>query len=1031
MYEVAAGGTTEDPALAYDTVSAEPILNVYETLINYNGTSTDTYVPTLATCIPGSAQCVSDYGTNLTAGFNSSGVPEYWTFVIDPSAHFFDPTTDRSWSVYPSDVMFSLARTMAFTDIPYVAKTAGWIMSQSLLQYGNPGWDAGIHFVFNNTPNNILSSMLINDSTYCTAKMMDGVHGNGCVTFVANGSGQLWPYFLQFVVDNLGASVVPCGWFTAQGAGLPGWSGSAASGGDGPCLLPDGGTTTSGAAWASYLTGLSPTAWDTLEEQNALWPATQPNVQWSLVGSGPYAAAITVGTGYQLEANPDYAQPSGCSGVNGLAALPTPNYCDPIPGRYQSNVYVFWEPSDAFGVSRYNASAADFAAIEAVHTPTLVDLAAEGKLHWTAFPTLSDSFTGINFAFNEGTYAGCYPSEPAQTIPETAFSNLGLRNFYVDSYPYLTVENTLRTVDGIPYSFNVGGPIPYGMGDYYPANISFPGGDPYHPSHDPDTNPADVGGAAWWWAQLHDLSSPYYDAKIANCSRSSPCTWAIAGVQGDPSDDAAITDWIGEIQSLTGGALKMFEVVLGPVLNWPDYCDFGLPYDSPLVSQVGTGWAPDYADPSDYITPTILPDSTYTASDTVGEQLSEPNYDNVALCGHADLNYSNLLYWAHAANNLTGGAFDGSCQGVAYHLAVGYANIATLMPVSPTRVLDYNLVEQITNRLAMYVWNGQPNEVESAAPWIQLSSINQNPMIGGGGDQPWFQIQYQNYTPITLYNVTFAETGLPLGTSWSVGIGEMSLEPTTGTTLTYQSGNGTIYYSFNATAAGYGAYKVTGQKGMTYGSAHVQGGPITVRVFFAPLEMVYFNETGLANGTTWSVNVTDTSPNGPAGGTASGIVNGTQNGSFSFRFPAGAHLTYTVVKPGTYRALGGHGAFTVPRHAFSRTIRFALFTAKITFLETGLPAKSSWSVNLVDWASGFNQTITSSTSAIKFLLANGTYVVSVAKVGRYAAVVVGSITVFAPHAQSVQASFTDPGPPTGPPRSGDPVASPIAVWRER
>src|SRR5208282_5143031 len=119
-YEPVPGGaTTEDPAVAYDTTSYEPILNVYETLVSYNGSSTATMVPTLATCVPGqnataTTGCGSDYGTGFTGIFNatggnftgSNGGPVYWTFVIDPAAHFYDPSTKTSWKVYPSDVMF-------------------------------------------------------------------------------------------------------------------------------------------------------------------------------------------------------------------------------------------------------------------------------------------------------------------------------------------------------------------------------------------------------------------------------------------------------------------------------------------------------------------------------------------------------------------------------------------------------------------------------------------------------------------------------------------------------------------------------------------------------------------------------------------------------------------------------------------------------------------------------------------------------------------------------------------------------------
>ncbi|HYB63159.1 MAG TPA: hypothetical protein VEE86_01890, partial [Thermoplasmata archaeon] len=71
-YTGGAGLTTEDPAVAYDTISVEPILNVYETLVAYNGSGSNglgphAFVPVLATCVPGTVQCHEDYGSYLLA----------------------------------------------------------------------------------------------------------------------------------------------------------------------------------------------------------------------------------------------------------------------------------------------------------------------------------------------------------------------------------------------------------------------------------------------------------------------------------------------------------------------------------------------------------------------------------------------------------------------------------------------------------------------------------------------------------------------------------------------------------------------------------------------------------------------------------------------------------------------------------------------------------------------------------------------------------------------------------------------------
>ncbi|HZY91656.1 MAG TPA: PKD domain-containing protein, partial [Thermoplasmata archaeon] len=113
--EIPGGSTSADPAIDYETAGYETILNVYEQLIAYNGSVTGpspgAYVPVLAACVPGSTtganNCLTKFGSSLVNGND-------YTFVLDGGAQFYDPATKASWGVYPTDVMFSVARTMGF-----------------------------------------------------------------------------------------------------------------------------------------------------------------------------------------------------------------------------------------------------------------------------------------------------------------------------------------------------------------------------------------------------------------------------------------------------------------------------------------------------------------------------------------------------------------------------------------------------------------------------------------------------------------------------------------------------------------------------------------------------------------------------------------------------------------------------------------------------------------------------------------------------------------------------------------------------
>ncbi|HTP53985.1 MAG TPA: hypothetical protein VML94_03345 [Thermoplasmata archaeon] len=927
-FELAASGAaTVDPAIAYDTISYEPILNVYETLVNYNGSSTTSFVPTLATCVPSTVQCVSDYGTNLT-GYAGSR-PIDWTFVLDDQANFYDPTTHVSWGVYPSDVMFSIARALSFSDLPYEGKTPGWMLGQALLPTGRAGWDAGLHYPFNTSSTAILGSMLVNASAFCPAVAVADEHG--CISFVADGGGAAWPFFLDLISNNLGASIVPCGWFSYESAGMPGW-GTNAGRGDGSCGLPGGTpghpiTTTDSPAWATYLSGLNPESWDSFEEAADGAPSADPGVQWSMVGSGPYFAQVREGVGYNLSLNPAYEQPGGCSGAGVLATYS--GGCDPAPSSFLPTVHVVWESTVDPGIGAYLAHQADFASMQygGIHTEGYGD----GYWNTYVFPTLVQAFTTIDLDWSASAYASEFPSEPTPTVPSTFFTSPGLRAFYTHSYPYQTVERTIHTVDGVPFSVDAGGPIPLGMGDYYPANVSFPGGSP-------DTDPADVGGAAWWWSQITDPSSSYYDPQLSTCSPSTPCTFPILGLVGDPAGAGAIADWVAEIDSLSGNALRPFTFNL----TYLQYLDFlttpAEPYHSPIPSFDGLGWAPDFPDPTDYVTPEISPNQTFTVADSFSEQVGyhAQSAANISACGHYGSSFSDLVYWAHAASDPAGGQLNETCQGVAYSAATYWIGVAANESDGPARVLDYDLIEQITNGLSMYVWDGQTNEVTTAAPWISAASIDRNPMIGGGGDEVWSEIRYQPY----LNTVTFQASGLPAGAPWSVSAnGSIASENASAHgrgTLVLHEPNGTLSFSL-AYPVGYGVSHVTGHGSVSQNQTTVSG-RTTVAIAFGPIENLTFAETGLPTSTLWGVTLSSGYAHGGPAGTLSET---SDRAAVNFSVVKGSWRFVVSVVPPSYRAHPAHGTLTLGRAAKEKTIRFdpiARPHPPIPDLATGPPA---------------------------------------------------------------------------------------------
>jgi peptide/nickel transport system substrate-binding protein len=723
VYEYFPGGSTsEDPAIDYETVGYEPILNVYQTLISYNGSDSgpayQNFVPILAACVPGSPQCSTLFGgNNLTSGNN-------FTFVINGASQFYDPSTGNHWGVYPSDVLFSLARTLGFAAEPAFGANNGWIIAQALLSAGNPSWDSGYHATLNNTPGNIFSSIGVNTSACPAAAMAAPYHG--CVTIDAGANGHSWPYFLELISDNLGGSIVPCGWFSAsaQGAGIPDWTAGTISGsGDHPCLLPGGATSSSSTAFQTAIGAIGPTAWDTWElagSGTTISGQFVGNVQWNMAGSGPYYMAnLDIATSYLLKANPAYAQNPQCTWTG----------CEPAPGAYIGTVSVDWETSQLPGEEAYASGTADLASIPPTDAALLLQLIQEQKVAATTFPSISIYFFPFALDFN---IAGAekYTTNPI-TVPADFFTNIGVRNFFTNAYPYATTESTISTKDGIQYLFNYGGAIPQFMANYYPSNVSFPTGDP-------GTNVNTVGSAAWWWNYTDNPASPGYDSELASCTTASPCQLPFFGETGAPDVDQRLALWASEVSTLSGGKLKMnvldidfVDLVLNSLYNGPG--------QNPMPFYT-LGWAPDYPDPTDYMVAMYQPDGSYTHADALSEQMEgAPAYgQNPSTNASSCHSWQDFGYWSTQAS--TPGGVSEACEGAAYAAMTVAMKLAADTPVGPGRVLLYNEVEHIANALALYTYWGQENIVLTYAPWLNGGEFNSNIVIGGGQDQTWFTI---------------------------------------------------------------------------------------------------------------------------------------------------------------------------------------------------------------------------------------------------------------------------------------------------
>ncbi|MFZ1022756.1 MAG: hypothetical protein WAN87_01295 [Thermoplasmata archaeon] len=199
------------------------------------------------------------------------------------------------------------------------------------------------------------------------------------------------------------------------------------------------------------------------------------------------------------------------------------------------------------------------------------------------------------------------------------------------------------------------------------------------------------------------------------------------------------------------------------------------------------------------------------------------------------------------------------------------------------------------------------------------------------------------------FEVTFTETGLPSGTSWSV-----TLNGTPESSMTDMIVFLEVNSSYSFTVGAVSGFTAN----LTSGNLVVQGAPVELSISFTavtpPSYSVTFTETGLASGTNWSVTLSGS----VLSSTTSTIVFSEPNGNYAFT--VGAVTGYSANPPsGTIPVNGAPATQTI---VFSAPPTFAL-----TFTESGLPSGTSWSVSV-------NGNVQSSTTtSIVFQLGNGSY----------------------------------------------------------
>lgn len=266
-----------------------------------------------------------------------------------------------------------------------------------------------------------------------------------------------------------------------------------------------------------------------------------------------------------------------------------------------------------------------------------------------------------------------------------------------------------------------------------------------------------------------------------------------------------------------------------------------------------------------------------------------------------------------------------------------------------------------------------------------------------------------SFARLALFNLTFAETGLPNGTFWSVALWNDSTgyfsNVSSSSTISFEVPNGT--YNFSVQALHFypwgGEFSPNCQNGSgaqyvatpSSGNVTIDGAGATVDVTFAPIpiETVTFSETGLPNGTYWWVVVSNNS--GEGNWSAASGASPAWGGESYFNASCGSNVSF-VLPAGTYNFLIGNvsgngtlfvptpmsGNFTLGSSDLVVNVTFSpVALYHLSFVESGLPNGTFWYAAIWGSASGglFNG---SWNGTVSFEVPNGTYYFAVG--GAYA-----------------------------------------------
>ncbi|MFY9716578.1 MAG: thermopsin family protease [Thermoplasmata archaeon] len=218
------------------------------------------------------------------------------------------------------------------------------------------------------------------------------------------------------------------------------------------------------------------------------------------------------------------------------------------------------------------------------------------------------------------------------------------------------------------------------------------------------------------------------------------------------------------------------------------------------------------------------------------------------------------------------------------------------------------------------------------------------------------------------YGVTFTESGLPAGTSWSVIVDPCPPHVYCATNITESSVTTTIGFLLENGSYGYTVSSANTSWSASGGTFSVGGASVAIHVEIGLVTFaVTLTESGLLAGTTWYAN---SSAWGSLSSSSTTISTVLPNGSY--------HYTIATVDK-SYAAAGG--SFAVAGALVGASVSFSLVTYTVTVSESGLPYGTTFAVTV----NSVPETLLTDggTDSLVFTDSNGTYAYSIGGVAGY------------------------------------------------